>query len=101
MTLEREVEQRLVRLAHDAHGVALKFIPDNMRGMPDRLVLLPGGVLVWVETKRPRGGKLSPVQAYRHKQLRELGQTVAVCSSLGEVDELIASLRTRDSENKT
>ena len=48
MTLEREVEQRLVKLAHDAHGVALKFIPDNMRGMPDRLVLLPGGALVWV-----------------------------------------------------
>lgn len=99
MTLEREVEQRLVRLAHDAHGVALKFIPDNMRGMPDRLVLLPGGALVWVETKRPREGKLSPVQAYRHKQLRELGQTVAVCSSVGEVDELIASLLPHEPDN--
>lgn len=99
MTLEREVEQRLVRLAHDAHGVALKFIPDNMRGMPDRLVLLPGGALVWVETKRPHGGKLSPVQAYRHKQLRELGQTVAVCSSVGEVDELIASLLPHEPDN--
>ena len=35
--------------------------------------MLPGGVLVWVETKRPKGGRLSELQKLRHRQLRALG----------------------------
>lgn len=87
MILERDVERYLARRAKDLGGVALKFIPDNVRGMPDRLVLLPGGKSLWVETKRPRGGELSAVQLHRHKQLRDIGQRVAVCWSAADVDK--------------
>lgn len=87
MILERDVERYLAKRAKDLGGVALKFIPDNVRGMPDRLVLLPGGKSLWVETKRPRGGELSAVQLHRHKQLRDIGQRVAVCWSAADVDK--------------
>lgn len=92
MVLERDVEQRLTARAAAMHGVSVKFIPDNRRGMPDRIVMLPGSVLVWVETKRPKGGRLSPVQLHRHKQLRALGQRVAVCWTIEQVDKLMDAL---------
>lgn len=92
MVLERDVERKLVQRAASMHGAAVKFIPDNRRGMPDRVVMLPGGVLVWVETKKPKGGQLSPVQVHRHKQLRDVGQRVAVCWSVQDVDRLMDEL---------
>ena len=56
--------------------------------MPDRLVLLPGGRVVWVELKRGKLGRLSPMQAYRHGQLRRLGQEVVVVRSAEDIDAL-------------
>ena len=47
MILERDIERRLVRNVEAAGGLCVKFIPDNRAGMPDRLVLLPGGVVAW------------------------------------------------------
>lgn len=54
--------------------------------------MLPGGVLVWVETKKPKGGALSAVQKHRHKQLRALGQRVCVCWTIEQVDKLMDAL---------
>ena len=93
MILERDVESRLVARAAALHGACVKFIPDNKRGMPDRIVMLPGGVLVWVETKKPKGGALSAVQKHRHKQLRELGQHVEICWSKEDAQAIIDKYR--------
>ena len=41
--------------------------------MPDRIVLLPGGRIIFVETKRPKGGKLSKLQEWWHHKLQDLG----------------------------
>ena len=90
-TLEHEVESRLVARVRSLGGLCVKFIPDAMTGMPDRLVMLPGGLVYWVETKRPVGGKLSAVQRHRHRQLRALGQQVYVCWSAEDVDRLAAA----------
>lgn len=90
MILERDVEAHLVRVVEKAGGRCVKFSPDSMRGMPDRVVMLPGGVLIWVELKKPRGGKLSEIQKHRHKELRALGQRVEVVWSVQDADNLIA-----------
>ncbi len=74
---EREVERCLKREVEKRGGKCLKFVPDQDPGMPDRLVLFPGGVAVWVELKRP-DGKVRKLQEYRHGQLRDLGQRVEV-----------------------
>ena len=70
----------------------MKFLPDFARGFPDRIVLLPRGVLVWVETKRPQGGVLSPIQKVQHVLLRRLGQRVEVVWTKDQADDLIDSL---------
>ena len=90
--LENEVEGHLRRRVEKAGGVCVKFLPDFARGFPDRIVLLPRGVLVWVETKRPQGGVLSPVQKVQHVLLRRLGQRVEVVWTKDQADDLIDSL---------
>ena len=90
--LENEVEGHLRRRVEKAGGLCVKFLPDFARGFPDRIVLLPGGVLVWVETKRPQGGVLSPIQKVQHVLLRRLGQRVEVVWTKDQADDLIDSL---------
>ena len=92
MILERDVERRLVSEVGKMGGWCVKFIPDNMRGMPDRLCLFPEGRVLWVETKRPEGGRLAPMQVHRHRQLRSLGFEVAVCWTEDDVLKVLTEL---------
>lgn len=89
---EREVESYLRRRVEALGGECVKFIPDDMPGYPDRIVMLPGGVLVWAETKKPKGGRVSKLQKLRHEQLRALGQRVVVVWTKEQADELVEQL---------
>lgn len=88
MNLERDVEQRLVRLVEGLGGICLKHGQD---GWPDRIVMLPGGLIVWVELKRSTG-KLSDLQRYRRRQLEQVGQRVQYLWSTDAVDGFIEGL---------
>ena len=90
--MESEVEGYLRKLVERRGGKCIKFLPDYARGFPDRLVLLPGGVLSWVETKRPQGGVLSPAQKVQHVMLRRLGQRVDVVWTKEQAEELMWEL---------
>ena len=61
--------------------------------MPDRLVCIPGGKAIFVETKRPKGGRLSHIQRYRHKELRLMGFDVRVINTGEAVEEFIAECK--------
>lgn len=89
LELEREVETYLRLRVKRLGGKCLKFIPDFARGVPDRIVLLPGGIVIWVELKRPRGGRLSVMQRACHAELRALGQRVEVAWSKEDVDRIL------------
>ena len=91
MERETEVEAYLRKKVEAAGGVCKKFIPDFARGWPDRIVVLPG-VLVWVETKRPVDGRLSPGQLVAHEDLRRLGQRVEVVWSKEQAQRLVEML---------
>lgn len=89
---ENEVEAYLRRQVEKLGGLCLKIPADYMRGVPDRIVLLPHGVLVWVETKRPSGGRVSGSQLVVHEMLRRLGQQVVIVWSKEDADELLHRL---------
>ena len=89
---ENEVEAYLRRQVEKLGGLCLKIPADYMRGVPDRIVLLPHGVLVWVETKRPSGGRVSGSQLVVHEMLRRLGQQVVIVWSREDADELLHRL---------
>jgi len=89
---ERTVEQHLVH-GLDAIGIkCIKFLPDLMRGMPDRMVLLPGGRIIWVELKTDTG-HLEPIQKVRHRELEQAGQIVKVVWTIEEADNLIEEIK--------
>jgi hypothetical protein len=91
-TREREVEGYLTGQLKSKLGLAcMKFLPDNRNGMPDRLILLPGCKVLWVELKTV-GGTLSPIQKLRHEELRRLGHRVVVVWDKLQADELVEEL---------
>lgn len=69
---EKIIEQKLVRETKDKSGLALKFTSPGLDGVPDRLVLLPGGKMAFVELKAP-GKAMRPLQEKRKRQLEALG----------------------------
>ena len=90
MTLEKSVEDWVVTFAEDLGGRALKLT--GYTGIPDRLVILPGAVIAFVETKRPKGGKVAKAQKLRHKFLRGLGFRVYVPCTKQEVEHVFQEL---------
>ena len=75
--LEKQIEKKLVKAVKDAGGLCPKFVSPGMDGMPDRIILMPGGRLAFVELKAP-GKKPRPLQLHRHEQLRNLGFEIFV-----------------------
>lgn len=69
---ENVIERRLKSEAKKSGGMAVKFVSPGLAGVPDRLVLLPGGRCGFVELKAP-GKKLRPLQEKRKQQLQALG----------------------------
>ena len=86
---ERDIERRLVAKAKAAGGQALKWVSPGQAGVPDRIVLLPNGRVIFVELKSPRG-KLSAIQVRVIERLRNLGFDVRVIDSKEGVDALFA-----------
>ena len=90
---EKIIEQELVRAVRARGGICPKLASPGTAGMPDRLVLLPGGRAAFVEVKAP-GQKPRLLQIARHRLLRSLGFRVYVIDSTeqigGILDELCA-----------
>lgn len=72
---EKTVEAKLVAAVKSMGGLSPKFISPGYDGMPDRLVLLPNGILAFVELKAP-GKKMRPLQVRRKNQIEALGFSV-------------------------
>ena len=91
--LEKDIEKQLVNETKRMRGLALKFTSPGFVGVPDRLVLLPGGKLAFVEVKR-EGEKPRAIQISRHKLLRKLGFKVYVLDSKKQIKEILDEIYT-------
>lgn len=78
---ESTIEKALVERVKALGGMCEKFTSPSRRGVPDRLVTLPGGRIVFVELKAP-GKALSVLQERDHYRRRALGCSVFVIDSL-------------------
>ena len=85
---ESRIEKRLKNEIEKIGGKALKFVSPGMSGVPDRIVLLPQGRIVFVELKAP-GKKLRPIQEYRAKELKSLGFRVECIDSIEKVMKFV------------
>lgn len=69
-------------------GFTVKLNPVGYRGIPDRLVVLPGRMLV-VELKRPRGGRIAELQRWWRVRFTDLGHAAYVCKNKREVLDVL------------
>ena len=89
--LERDIERYLVRRAIEHGGKAYKWVSPGHVGVADRIVLLPGGKVWFVELKTVKG-RLSPWQKLFAVDLRRMGMNYAVIRSKEEVDQWFSDL---------
>lgn len=80
MTLEKKLEARLGKDAQRNGGIAVKLLPFLFAGLPDRMVLLPGGRMFFAEIKSAKK-KPSPRQEIVIAMFRNLGFTVHIVDS--------------------
>lgn len=73
MVRENEIEKKLRKMVENKGGACLKWVCPGWSGVPDRVILLPKARIYFVETKKPKGGKISKLQEWWAKRLRGLG----------------------------
>ena len=88
---ESKIERALVDAVRKQGGIAFKFTSQTMNGVPDRLVLLPGGQIGFVELKAP-GKQLRLLQKKRKAQLEALGFPVFVADRPEQIEETIHAI---------
>lgn len=89
---EKTIEQKFTAAVKTAGGLALKFASPGFDGGPDRIALLPGGRMAFVEVKAP-GKKPRPLQEARHRLLRRLGFKVYVLDDAGQIGGIIDEIQ--------
>jgi hypothetical protein len=85
--IENDVEKYLIRQVKAIDGLCWKWVSPGRRGVPDRIVVLPGGGIYFVELKAP-GKTERPDQVLVQKKLR--GMSCVVYSSVDSKDAVNA-----------
>ena len=86
--LEKEVEKNLVKQVKNRGGICPKFVSPGFDGMPDRLILLPGGKIAFAELKAP-GKKPRALQVSRLNLLKRLGFKSYVIDQKDQIGEIL------------
>ena len=84
--LESKIEGTLINAVKKRGGICWKLT--GYKGMPDRLVLLPGNIVKFIETKR-LGEDARKSQEVVHKELRTLGFEVWVLDNKDLIEEIL------------
>jgi hypothetical protein len=82
--LESKIEKALVKRVKELGGLCEKFTSPNRRAVPDRIVTLPNGAIIFVELKAPNKTP-TKLQARDHNLRRALLCDVRVIDNLEAV----------------
>ena len=89
---EKTIEQKFRAAVKAAGGLAVKFASPGFDGVLDRLALLPGGRMAFVEVQA-KGEKPRPLQLARHRLLRRLGFKVYVLDDESQIGGIIDEIQ--------
>ena len=89
---EKTIEQKLALAVKTLGGIPVKIMACNINGMPDRLILLPGGRMAFAELKAP-GKPLRPLQLRRKRQLEALGFRVYAVDDPQQIGGVLDEIR--------
>ena len=89
--LEKQIEAKLREGIRKVGGLAVKLVSPGFAGIPDRLILMPGGRLAFVEMKAP--GKVpTKLQQARIEKLRKMGFYVFVLDTPASVADFVEDI---------
>lgn len=90
---ESEIESWIGQQVRRHGGYFYKFVSPGNDGVPDRICILPGGIIIFVELKT-KTGRLSKIQKYQLKRLQDLGCRTRVIYGMEEAKRFINEIRT-------
>lgn len=90
---ESVIERHLAVSVKRLGGMAVKFVSPGLDGVPDRIVLLPGRKIAFVEVKA-KGKKPRPLQEKRKRQLMALGFPVYVIDDVRKIGGVLDEVQT-------
>lgn len=85
---ESAIEARLVRMVRERGGLCYKFVSPGNPGVPDRIVITPGGRTIYVELKT-EVGRLSGLQKWQRSELEKRGADIRVLKGLAQVKQFV------------
>jgi Holliday junction resolvase len=86
-TSEKVFERELSKFVEESGGMAVKLLSQFIKGLPDRMYLLHGGVVVFVEFKST-GKKPTKIQSYIHAKIQARGFLVYVVDSVESYEQI-------------
>lgn len=89
---EKTIESKLIKAVKSMGGLSPKFVSPGLDGVPDRLVLLPGGNMAFIEVKAP-GETMRPLQVRRKRQLESLGFSVYCIDSPEQIGGILSEIQ--------
>lgn len=84
--LEKQIEKNITNYINKLGGLSLKL--NSIRGIPDRLILLPSGIIFFIEFKAPKQ-KPKPLQLIVHNRINKLGFNVLIIDDIEKGKQLI------------
>lgn len=84
---EKYLERKLAERIKKKGGLCLKLLSNHFLGLPDRMCLLPGGIIYFCEIKST-GFVRSPRQALVHRKLIQLGFKSYLVDNMDIINEL-------------
>jgi hypothetical protein len=85
---ESQIESKMVRLVRDRGGLCYKFVSPNNPGVPDRIVIIPGGKTIYVELKT-LFGRASEIQKWQIAEMQKRGADVRLLHGWDAVKEFL------------
>lgn len=89
---ERDIEKWLRHQIEGMGGQAFKFTSPGNDGVPDRLAVLPGGRIYFIELKTD-SGRLMPIQTWQQDRLDALGCQVRTIREMDEARAFIEEVQ--------
>lgn len=92
MQREAKIEEWLVKEVKKLGGIADKFVSPANPGVPDRIIVMPGGRVYFVELKTEIG-RLSNIQKWQRQRYRERNADVRVIKGMKQAKEFVEELK--------
>lgn len=93
--LEKSIENVLREEVERQGGMCLKWTCPGHRGVPDRMILFPGGIIAFVELKRP-GAKVKAggLQEWWREKIQSFGFRCYEVSTTEQAKSIVSFLET-------